>query len=69
MFALIDDYQPEDRAATYRAQDRITRKIDAAPVLHSSEIEPYDVFGDMEAWGEAYGCLDDDQDDEEEVTA
>jgi hypothetical protein len=46
-------------------QDRITRKIDEAPVLHSSEIEPYDPWGDMEAWGKAYESLDDDCEDGE----
>lgn len=57
---FLADSLPEDPGTTREDQDRITRKIDEAPALHSSEIEPYDPFGDMEAWGKAYESLDDD---------
>lgn len=61
---FLADSLPEDPETTRENQDRITRKIDEAPVLHSSEIEPYDPFGDMEAWGKAYESIDNDYDDE-----
>ena len=62
------------------AQDRITLQIDEkrAAFLASGEVDDYDPFApietdeerqerrdaEMDAWGEAYGCLDDDQDED-----
>ena len=47
---LIDSEQPEDRAAIYRAQDRITKIIDEkrAAFLASGQPDDFDPFAPVE---------------------